>query len=884
MEEGMDRSKCAFAVCASGERHENYKRHLLRCLSQFVPGVDVVDIDISMSGGLLSAVPENERSYFMRLAIPVMDRFRKYDRVIWLDVDVDIVSPKFAGILDVETSSDGLAAARDINQDKMKAYLKRRFPDYDKPVFFNSGVMVMDLCKIDVESWCGKVADGIAAYMRDRPKWHDQDIFNKFFDINEIDGAYNALWMRKDIDTPYLVHYVDQRGKKMLDKIIADEKMAWKKRCVVVMPRHEFIRPWIRAYFATGNRTPLVIVTNQPGNWNEQDMEFCRRAAEYSGGMVFDCAAEWESSKDLKKRAMCHGYNPGWYTKKSILHAVATRLAPAEWAWIDDDIEFTGNIDECFDFAAKAPGFICAQFYYPDKDGRHVAKMQRCGTAEKPCWNSFVFFHGDVNERFRDLGQDFPVEDDEGVFGHLYNTSEAWHEGFQDISQFKWQAICKRLSQIPRNWKGKALHYAAREDKSAAKKMWAAKADMLPRAPFETPDCGSVTLGCAKDPIDAVFVIGTGTVDYNKELRYALRSLDQNCKFIRDVYICGECPTWVDLSKVKFLPWRDRFSHAKDSNIIDKLRHACEQKGIAKRILFCSDDQFQTKECSWSDFAPRYIMEFDPQDKWYEQQKRLWHSRLRSTLIREVNRRKSIGMSGAGVYYYQPHIWMPIDRDSFLDYAKWSQYETREDTIIASGYYNFANAAGVKCFDHVFLTGGESGIPAETHVAYNDGSYCVAMKILQELFPTPSRFEIVHAAPAETPIQRKIPEDEGFDPSPATQKEMSEIIEITSKIRGNRSFEGFLGEISRAEELRLFGVRGWRIVWQDIVARVNSQDVEPREYRSDIAQSVVDAYISNPGIMRTVSFGPQNAQIMKFSTSKDSLREKVRASLRTRAQ
>lgn len=254
------------------------------------------------------------------------------------------------------------------------------------------------------------------------------------------------------------------------------------------------------------------------------------------------------------------------------------------------------------------------------------------------------------------------------------------------------------------------------------------------------------------EPVDAVFVIGSGSVHGNEELRYALRNMDRHCPFVRNVYICGECPSWVDRSAVVHLPWPDRFSHAKDANIVDKLRHACSQPGIAERVLFCSDDQFQTRECSWGDFSPRFLRKFFIGDPWYDAKHRLWHRRLRKTLEREVERRKAEGLDVSDVYYYQPHIWMPMDRDKFLEYAAWSDYEHRDDTIIASGYFNFANVHGSKDHDHVFLGRSPPGPLNATHVAYNDGSYRAAMNILAEMFPGKSRFERGPAANRARPV------------------------------------------------------------------------------------------------------------------------------------
>jgi len=679
------------------------------------------------------------------------------------------------------------------------------------------------------------------------------------------------------------------------------------ERCVVVSPRHDFIRPWIRAYFANGNTIPLVIVPGPPGDWKDGDMEYCKAAAEFSGGMVFDCSEEWKNSARLSERATLPN-RIGWYSKKNILYAVATRLAPKAWAWIDDDAEITGNLDECFDVADRSPGFILVQFYNPSSiDVMHPERFYRSNIDpdDKFCWNSMVFFHGEANIRIsEELNKDFPIEEDEIVFCHLYKNNPLWHEGFCDFSIRRWQANCKTIDSIPRNWHGKLLHYTSWRNKGEVKKMWKAKSDRLPKAPFETSENMNAKEDILKGdgPVDAVFVIGTGSIDNNEELRYALRNLEKNCGFIRDVYICGFCPEWVDKTKVKHLQWPDRFSHAKDANIIDKLRHACEQPGIAKRILFCSDDQFQTRKCTWDDFIPRYLRVYQSKDRWYEARNRVWHSRLRDTLERDVQRRKSIGMDIKSVYYYQPHIWMPIDRDRFIDYARWCGYERRDDTIIASGYFNFINAAGKPDFDHTFI-GGNAGAdtPKTTHVAYHDGSYKTAMIIMKRLFPEPSRFEIVkkREQARSTTAHPSIASD---DPFPATSDEMSKILRMMANIRDVPEWNGLMGEVLRAEELRLFGVRGWRTVWIDIMSRWGeatdngTNRVPVEEPRSEAASKVVEAYIANPDSMRTVRFGitparksqeaapeiVQRRPALASKTEMDSLRAKVRMSLHGR--
>jgi hypothetical protein len=657
------------------------------------------------------------------------------------------------------------------------------------------------------------------------------------------------------------------------------------KRGVVVSPRHAFIRPWIRAYFAAGNTIPLIIVPGPPGDWQPGDMEYCKAAAESCGGLVFDCSSEWELSRKFASRAVLQT-RVGWYSKKSILHAVASRLSPSVWAWIDDDAEVTGCLDECFDMADKAPGFIYAQFYYPnDKDVCHPARMYRSNidTGDKVCWNSMVFFHGDANKQIvKELCRDFPVEDDEIIFGHLYQTNKVWYDGFCDFSPFGWQMNCKRLSQIPVDWHGKLLHYTSHANRGEVKTMWANKASHLPQAPFETiAKASPVSIGENDDSaVDAVFVVGKGSSYGDEELRYALRSLEYNCKFVRNVYICGECPTWVDVSKVRHLQWPDRFKHAKDANIIDKLRHACEMKGIAKNILFCSDDQFQTKGCSWDDFSPRYLRRYSSDDPWYIAQGRIWHNRLRKTLEREVQRRKDVGLDVSSVFYYQPHIWMQIDRDTFLAYAKWCDYAHRDDTIIASGYFNYAGVEGKANFDHVFMGSFDSAeVPAVRHVAYHDVSYRKAIEIMRKLFPRPSRFEVPAKTvwaplPSLSPLSSFAGNGAKSDRSPATSKEMAELLDVMSRVRKEPTWHKLLGEVSMAEELRLFGVEGWRIVWYDLISRWNAATgrgaiVMPVQAgRSPEAEAIIAAYTVRPAQMRTIRYNESDHQVRKINTVK----------------
>lgn len=594
------------------------------------------------------------------------------------------------------------------------------------------------------------------------------------------------------------------------------------------------------------------------------------------------------------------------------MQEVARRLHPDTWAWIGDSVEVCGNLDECLETAARSPGFVLTQFSHPsDIDNRHPERLDD-GRVSR---GSAMFFHGEANERLlADIRPEDLDDDPDVVFGRLYQSSPAWREGFCDFSTRFWQRDCSSPDELAAACRGRLVRLHGCTPGSELHKAWEEYMSKLPHAPFETQPEAVSPFEQDDGPVDAVFVIGTGSVDNNEELRYALRNLERNCRFVRNVYICGFCPPWVDRSAVKHLNWPDRFRHAKDANIVDKLRHACEEPGIARRILFCSDDQFQTRECTWDDFAPMYLRRYRSDDRWYENRRRLWHTRLRKTMERDVQRRKAAGLDTENVFYWQPHIWMQIDRDRFISYARWSDYERRDDTIIASGYYNFIDAKGRVDPGgiHTFLTdSAPDKVPDALHVAYHDGSYKTAMKILRRMFPDRSRFELpdasvrrpdakpsIQSAPARPPTERPaakapaaqedsvrsvIPRQSG-DPSPATRLETAEIQAIVRRILDTPVWHGLSGEIAKAEEMRLYGARGRRVVWNDIMRRwadctSSGASVRPIDApRSPAAERILAMYAENPGSMRTRHPGRHSERLVDTA----SIRSRVRSLLRGR--
>jgi hypothetical protein len=75
-----------------------------------------------------------------------------------------------------------------------------------------------------------------------------------------------------------------------------------------------------------------------------------------------------------------------------------------------------------------------------------------------------------------------------------------------------------------------------------------------------------------------------------EELRYSIRSLEQNFQDLGKIYIVGVLPDWA--TNVIHLPHIDCYRTNKDGNLISKVIHACAQKDITEKAIVMSDDQY----------------------------------------------------------------------------------------------------------------------------------------------------------------------------------------------------------------------------------------------------------------------------------------------------
>ena len=197
-----------------------------------------------------------------------------------------------------------------------------------------------------------------------------------------------------------------------------------------------------------------------------------------------------------------------------------------------------------------------------------------------------------------------------------------------------------------------------------------------PSSPFSFSDDGKVKH-------DAVFVLGSGSSHADLELLLAIHSMRKFCPFIDRIFVVGDKPK-CNLSRyeITHVPCEDIFDRNKDANIMHKVLHAIKSiPDLTDNFLLCSDDQLVAHECTWNDFKPKYVKEYNPDDMTFgPHSDKGWRSRLISTLSKAYERRGK-------AWFYEPHIWSPVNKKSFKAMIQ-SIKGLRNAGVVFSQYYN----------------------------------------------------------------------------------------------------------------------------------------------------------------------------------------------------
>ena len=241
--------------------------------------------------------------------------------------------------------------------------------------------------------------------------------------------------------------------------------------------------------------------------------------------------------------------------------------------------------------------------------------------------------------------------------------------------------------------------------------------------------------------MDVVYALGSGSCWQNNELRYSLRSIEENILNLGNVYVVGICPEW--LGNVIHIPAQDPFNHNKDGNIISKVLKECSREELTKNFLFMNDDYVILNKVIIEDMKGWYINMMDQyKDCWYE--KNAWNKAVKRTM--DYLKSKNLPL-----YHYDgahcPQLYNKYTFQKVMNMVGWNGESCY---TISNLYLNVTGAEPgnvirikatfqdeihnmdiikKKCANAIFMSYNNSGLTDELKV------------FLQETFPDKSKYE-----------------------------------------------------------------------------------------------------------------------------------------------
>lgn len=306
--DGKDRTKIWLDLALSSLR-----RHLGNSVQVFVCssskedcvrgfGYDSVAIDVSevIENTALSRM---ERIKFQghvrgpmqvfRLALPVVDELKKFDRFVYLDADVEFRSHKWASIFDIDLGDKEVGMALDMWPvcDKTQCEAMRVFQDVcgiccdeakerlARDMYYGAGIVIFNERKLlergDYEE---RLAAMLDAMVRCDFRCLDQDALNYAMTIHQIDRRYDA-WERNvpKGGEAWLWHYAG--GAKFrgvyppdLYQRMSDDGKERDVLFVVDKGRERNLRYALRSLDKYGNGIGRVVVAGYPPAWLSDDV------------------------------------------------------------------------------------------------------------------------------------------------------------------------------------------------------------------------------------------------------------------------------------------------------------------------------------------------------------------------------------------------------------------------------------------------------------------------------------------------------------------------------------------------------------------------------------------------------------------------------------
>ncbi len=229
----------------------------------------------------------------------------------------------------------------------------------------------------------------------------------------------------------------------------------------------------------------------------------------------------------------------------------------------------------------------------------------------------------------------------------------------------------------------------------------------------------------------------------SNELKYLLRSLDENFPVKRVIIVSESLPSWINKDEIIHIEHGNPFRHHKDANLILKILAAINQvKDLTDTFYWSCDDHLVLRKPKTDELRPFFLSELkNEQSHWWAG---VWKEGMRRTM-------DLLEKKGKPTYHYDTHIPQPMEKEKALKIFGDVKLEEGKRWCINTLYFN---QAGLRKHYHVGILKArfERSIDERSNIetlaynrlyaGYNDAGLT---KTLQEFiidkFPKPSKYE-----------------------------------------------------------------------------------------------------------------------------------------------
>lgn len=191
-----------------------------------------------------------------------------------------------------------------------------------------------------------------------------------------------------------------------------------------------------------------------------------------------------------------------------------------------------------------------------------------------------------------------------------------------------------------------------------------------------------------KKLVDVVYPLGNGSKWDNNEIRYSIRSLQEHIFQVRDVYIIGELPDF--LQNVKHIPFVDEHQF-KETRIALKVLEVCNTSLISEDFLFMNDDHFLL-----ADYGPFEFPYFHKESISATAQARRFQDSYRKSLL---NTYMALTKNGHLTHNYDVHCPIVYNKARFSQMFELYDWEVNYGYVVKSMYCNTFKVEGIKTDD-----------------------------------------------------------------------------------------------------------------------------------------------------------------------------------------